>query len=458
MKIFKKEFNISSNWMVSPMGTAVISVVIILISLALTPIISSFTSKYFKSENYILKEEISSKLDYYLRKEYPVLNNYKPEEIPNIVLDSISKKTEIHRFDLKDVLSGKNIEDQKIIVIVDQANKKLKNDLNDYLPFHKQIIPYHDIIVFFIILIAQVFIVIIYNTIKNQEYSLKGFPHSFQKYLKEITHSNKVHIQSIHNNYPHLLISSILNRVEPNDSGGVLVNLHCSEEEYSEIALNLLEETKESVFSTSYSHFFSDNLKLFVPDETEEKKMEIIKSFTEMFILPEKFTERSDHVKEWIHAVNNKIDKNNSFKSFRIQITRQKDKWFEFSHDSIKGSSQSEINTNKENAKNIYINSIIPYWQMHYLGIQNQELSAHNNFKSCIYIVPPAAPEKFKFWGEYIIFDNKGMLKYDFQFGLLEFYYGNIVNRFTESFNSYFSNNKDLNSNWTAEFNRQKNL
>ena len=233
-----------------------------------------------------------------------------------------------------------------------------------------------------------------------------------ERFTQTITKFANIHegfINGMYNNYPHNFTSVFdketscfqdLNRNSIKSlylwRGSVGVNT------YLELANELLKLTTDSIYATTYY----DNYK-FIEEMATNKKVRV-----------------------WLDSVNNKhkvvLDKkennNSNFKIFRVHIF------------------EKYIN-NEVTSKDF--DSFIKKIKYNKVALKNYR---EKQVSPCDYFYTWTLGEDVNFYGEYIIFDEQVMLKYDEDFRVLEVYIGDIVKKHANSFKPnaiYFDHNKE---------------
>lgn len=221
----------------------------------------------------------------------------------------------------------------------------------------------------------------------------KRFAETINKFAN--THEGFIH--GMYNNYPHNFTSIFDKKDETfkelNERGIKSLYLwrnNIGIDSYLELANELLKLTKDSVYATTYY----DN---------------------DQFI---NVIENNSKVKTWLDSVNeknqikraNKIKLNPNFTLFRVHM---------FKNNTLNKTTSKDFNdflesiSKNKQALNYYINKFV---------------------KPCDYFHTWYSEGEIRFYGEYIIFDEQIMIKYDEDFGVLELYIGNIVEEHARNF------------------------
>lgn len=234
---------------------------------------------------------------------------------------------------------------------------------------------------------------------KDQKNDLSHIIESkFTNTIETFANTHEGFIKGIYDNYPHNFTrifdsndnSKVYGEINKGRRGLYIWMDNIGTSTYSDFAIELLKRTEKSVFSTTYY----DNNQLIKNLNNSKGKVVL-----------------------WLKQVNRKkID--NNLKIFRVHMFNN--------NSSRKLKSFIKILKKNANALENYIEQYIESADFYF----TYKITGDNkNFP--------------KFYGEYIIFDNQIMIKYDEDLKILELYIGQVVDAFVKNFNessSFFKN------------------
>lgn len=246
-------------------------------------------------------------------------------------------------------------------------------------------------------------------------------PEDFEKKIIETIKSNQGFAQAMFKRYPSDYIDRIkkwgdtkkwADLVSFETSGGFIGCIEVDIGDYAQLLTEILNNSHESIYATSFSSHFLDTLKLYNPTLADEEDKGDEDNTKEK--------ETWEHVKDWLDKVNQKaFDNKKTYQVRRVQLISQNDNsWEEKTDDKS------------------YVDAIETYKILYYNP-------GSDNIKSIVIKKAPGKPKTHartgpKFFGEYVIFDERILVKYSFEFEYLEIYFGSIIESYIDGFKQVF--------------------
>lgn len=227
----------------------------------------------------------------------------------------------------------------------------------------------------------------------------------FESTIRKFAEAHKGFINGMYDNYPHnftyIFDEGFKNCAElKNGTRSLYIWMKSiNVKQYADFATDLLSLTKKSIYSTTYY----DNEDLII-------------------------ALKNDNVIAWINGVNDKNNENEQIDVKRIHMFKNNGT----KEDGIAYATNKDIND--------------------FIGLIKADQTALNNYRD-LYI---SGADEYKVWhdfndimfyGEYIIFDNQIMIKYDEDFKTLELYVGKIVAEHSSGFRQthrHFMSKEDM--------------